>query len=65
MNWEDSFADAMGDDMTIEAVDNADGQHVIVSILRPGMPAGGLSIALTADQANALAETLLALAAGI
>lgn len=65
---QDSFPDAMGDPCTLDVNDNADGRHIIVSM--NGDNGNGDSdvswmIALTADQANALAETLLTLAAGI
>lgn len=65
---QESFSDAMGDPCTLDVNDNADGRHIVVSLNGDndnGDSNVSWSIALTADQANALAETLLTLAAGI
>lgn len=61
--WQDSFADAMDDTVTLDAIDNGDNRHVVVNLT--GDDGNALGIALTAAQANALADTLRALAAGL
>lgn len=61
----DNFACAIdGDALQLSANDNADGRHIIVNIdYADG--SNGLGIALTADQAYALADLLNTLAAGV
>lgn len=60
---EDQFTDAIDDTVTAEVIDNGDGRHIIVNLFTDGDTAVG--IALTADQANRMAEVLLTLAAGL
>lgn len=66
--WDDTFNDAMDDTVSAEVIDNHDGKHVIVNLT--GEPYNGgepvaIGIALTADDANRMAEILQALAAGL
>ena len=59
----DTFIDAMDQTVTLEVNDNADGMYLIINLTSDEH--GAVGIALTAEQANDLAETLQILAAGI
>jgi hypothetical protein len=61
---EDQFQDAIDDTVTAEVIDNGDGEHVIVNLFTDG-GVTCVGIALTADDANRMAEVLLTLAAGL
>jgi hypothetical protein len=58
----DTFLDAIDGTVTAELNDNGDGTHVIVNLMTDD---GGLGIALTREDAEAMAEALRILAAGL
>ena len=60
---QDTFIDAMDGTVTLEAIDNGDGQYAIVNVTSDGH--GTVGIALTAGQLHELANTLHTLAAGL
>lgn len=68
---DDQFQDAIDDTVTAEVIDNGDGEHIIVNLFGESVDADGtkvetcVGIALTADDANRMAEVLLTLAAGL
>lgn len=67
---DDQFRDALDDTVTAEVIDNGDGKHVIVNLYADGDYSNvsgdtAVGIALTADQANRMAEVLMTLAAGL
>ena len=57
------FDDAIDDTVTSEVIDNADGEHLVLNLMHDDGTV--LGIALTPDQADAMAEALRTVAAGI
>lgn len=64
---DDQFTDAIDDTVTAEVIDNGDGKHIIVNLTGEDYMGEitAVGIALTADDANRMAEVLLTLAAGL
>lgn len=61
MDWQDEFVDEI-DGTTVQACDNSDGQHVLLTVTHEDR---SLSAALTAEQARELADVLSTLAEGV
>ena len=63
---EDSFTDNIDARNVLDVCDNADGENILVTITAPSMnDMDNLTIALSADQARALAYALNVYAAGV
>ena len=65
---DDRFICAIDKETTAEVIDNGDGRHIMVSIWGDdgnGSAHGYMGIALTAADADRMAEVLLTLAAGL